>query len=104
MRRPIETHACTLYIHYNIQETDSEEEEEEEKTDLAANDNNRGKSLPESRQSRATAVVAEDRTGPLNPIDEPDQALHGRHVTKRIDAGAWLGGSSAARASERSNK
>jgi len=36
---------------------------------LATDDDDRRKSLPESRQSRVTAVIAEDCTSSLNSID-----------------------------------
>lgn len=57
--------------------------EKERERDLAADDDDERKRLPESRQCRVgAAVVAEDRTGPLNSIDEAYQALHGGHWGK----------------------
>lgn len=57
--------------------------------DLASDDGNGRKRLPESRQSRVPAIVTEDRAGPLNSIDEAYQALHGRHLRKRRSSGGW---------------
>ena len=49
-----------------------------ERENLAAYDDDSRKRVPESRQGIVGAVIAEDRTGPLNPIDESDYALHHR--------------------------
>lgn len=57
---------------------------ERERRNLAADDGDGGKSLPEGRQGgAAAAVVAEDRASALNPVDQADQALHGGHATGR---------------------
>ena len=37
-------------------------------------------------------MVAEDRTGPLNPIHQSNQALHGRHLAI-VNATTWLASS-----------
>lgn len=50
--------------------------EETKRANLAADDGNGGKGFPECRQSGASAVVAENRTGVLNSVDECDQGVH----------------------------
>lgn len=55
----------------------------EREANLAADDGDGRKGFPESRQSSVATVVAEDRTGSLNSVDEGDQGLHG--------GGNWFG-------------
>jgi hypothetical protein len=45
---------------------------------LSADDCDGGESLPEG--TPAAAVVAEDRARALDPVHQPDQAPHGRHL------------------------
>lgn len=45
---------------------------------LPANDSDGGERLPEGPLA-AAAVVAEDGARALDPVHQPDQALHGRH-------------------------
>lgn len=54
---------------------------EKEKRNLATDDGNRRKSLPESRQSTVATIVAKNSTSPLDPVHQPNQALHGRHIS-----------------------
>lgn len=65
-------------------------EREGKTTDLTSDDGDRRKLLPESRQSRAAAaaVITEESTGCLNPIDEAYQALHGGHY-RSGGGGSW---------------
>jgi hypothetical protein len=49
------------------------------RTYLSADDCDGGESLPEGTPA-ATAVVAEDRARALDPVHQPDQAPHGRHL------------------------
>jgi hypothetical protein len=46
---------------------------------LPANDSDGGERLPEGALTAAAAVVAEDGARALDPVHQPDQALHGRH-------------------------
>lgn len=53
------------------------ERERERGANLAANDGDGGKGFPQSRQGGGIgAVVAEDRAGALNSVDECDQGVH----------------------------
>jgi hypothetical protein len=49
------------------------------RTYLSADDCDGWESLPEGTPA-ATAVVAEDRARALDPVHQPDQAPHGRHL------------------------
>lgn len=51
---------------------------ERERENLAADDNDGGKRVPESRQGVIGAVVTEESTSPLNAIDESNDAVHRR--------------------------
>lgn len=45
-------------------------------TYLSSDDGDRGEGFP---QRSLAAVIAKDGAGPLDPVNEADQALHGRH-------------------------
>jgi len=63
---------------------------------LPANDSDRGERLPEGALAAgATAVVAEDGARALDPVHQPDQAPHSRHLgrgrTRRFARGSASG-------------
>lgn len=59
----------------------------QKRTHLPPDDGNRRERFPEGGQCAALAptVVPEDGTGALDPVDEADQALHGRHLRRSPD-------------------
>jgi hypothetical protein len=61
---------------------------------LSADDCDGGESLPEGTPA-AAAVIAEDRARALDPVHQPDQAPHGRHLG-RAPTSLFTGGSNKA--------
>lgn len=78
---------CFCFIGQRSSMSSQENKRKHGEQDLATDDGNGGKSLPERRESVVVSatIVTEHGAGPLDPVNQTDQALHGRHLSQKCD-------------------